>query len=244
LSSKESDKNDEFVREADDSSGNGSDESDDSDEFECQVQGNNRLDQYCENKDELQHDQQEEGLNHGHTNTQRKNHTPKPGPRNEPISWDDRIRDLYDFKETFGHCRVQQRFKDNPGLGRFVATMRSSKKRIKQGTYSGSVLTPARINELDELGFEWGQKNKVEHRIEQLKALKELHGHLRVTKTLDKELAAFCKYTRAARRKPASTRSICTEERIKALDDLGFEWNLRNHLLVSWFDQRIEQRPL
>ena len=158
LSSKESDKNDEFVREADDSSGNGSDESDDSDEFECQVQGNNRLDQYCENKDELQHDQQEEGLNHGHTNTQRKNHTPKPGPRNEPISWDDRIRDLYDFKETFGHCRVQQRFKDNPGLGRFVATMRSSKKRIKQGTYSGSVLTPARINELDELGLSGDKK--------------------------------------------------------------------------------------
>jgi len=42
LLSKESDENDEFVREADDSSGNGSDESDDSDEFECQVQGTNR----------------------------------------------------------------------------------------------------------------------------------------------------------------------------------------------------------
>jgi len=59
-----------------------------------------------------------------------------------------------------------------------------------------------------------------------LKALKEAHGHLRVTLTLDKKLASFCKDMTEARRKPGSKRMIITtEERIRALDELGFEWN-------------------
>ena len=83
------------------SSGNGSNESDNSDEFECQAQF--EVDQYCENKDELQHDdEQEEEMNHGQTNTQTKDHIPKPGPRNEPIPWGDRIRDLRGFKRYLG----------------------------------------------------------------------------------------------------------------------------------------------
>jgi len=80
------------------------------------------------------------------------------------------------------------------------------------------------------------QISSFQQRIEQLKAFKEAHGHLRVTDTLDKKLAGFCRSTRHARRNP--DRSM-TEERIKALDDLGFEWNLRNHL--SSFEDRIEQ---
>jgi len=254
---------DSAVREADDSSDNGSDESDYSDdEFECQVQGTyNRLevDQYCENKDELQHDdEQEEELNRGHTNTQTKNRTREKGPykrRDGPIPWEDRIRDLKVFKETFGHCRVKKSFKDNPGLGRFVATIRSYKNRIKRGAYSGSVLTPARIKALEELGFEWHREQKkrsntneptrsFDQRIDQLKAFKELHGHLRVTKSLDQKLASFCVRMREARRKPTPRGRIITEERIKALDELGFQWNDLHQLTtgqVRSFEQRIDQ---
>ena len=240
----ESDENDEFVRERDDSSGNGSDESD-SDKSECQAQGNYRLevDQYCENKDELQHDEQEEELNQGHANTEKKRRGRKPGYDNDPaISWDHRIRDLKDFKEKFGNCRVKQRFKDNPSLGRFVHNMRLYKNRIKKGEYSGSILTPARINELDELGFEWsGQQKNFEQWMEQLKAFKKAHGHLRVTHTLDENLTRLCGHLRDARwkRKPVYTETMTTTaEIIKALDDLGFEWtNVRE----SSFEQHVEQ---
>ena len=61
-----------------------------------------------------------------------------------------------------------------------------------------------------------------EQRIEQLKVFQEAHGHLRVTGTLDKNLASFCCRMRQARRKPESLGKIITEERSKALDELGF----------------------
>jgi len=142
-------------RQIDDSSGNGSDESD-SDEFEWHAQGNNRsqVHQYC---DELQTDEQENALNHGLPNTQRKSRTRKPDNRkrpNERISWDDRIQDLKAFKETFGHCRVKQKFENNPALGRFVNKMRDYKNIIKRGILSkGRFLTPARINRWKSWGL-------------------------------------------------------------------------------------------
>ena len=222
----------------------GRSEADDEEAMEIEEkQGDNifEVDQYCEN--ELQHDKPEEDLNQGHTNTQRKSRTSKPVPykrRVERIPWDDRIQDLKDFKETFGHCRVKQRFKDNPALATFVTTMRNYKNKTKRGTCTeASFLTPARINELDELGFEWLARLKTfEDHIDELKAFKELHGHIRVTNALDRKLAGFCMSMREARRNPESGRMTITEERIKALNDLGFKW--KNALKQS-FEERVEQ---
>jgi len=170
------------------------------------------------------------------------------------MSWDDhdRIQDLKDFRETLGHCRVKRRFKGNPALAAFVFTMRNYKNKIKRGAYSGYFLTVARINELDEPGFEWNEKEQptnmrlFEQRIDQLKAFKELHGHLRITDALDKNLASYCGRMRQARLKPNSGGLTITEEKIMALDELGFEWNeqlQRPHLNVRIrsFEERIEQ---
>jgi len=71
------------------------------------------------------------------------------------------------------------------------------------------------------------QTRSFEQRIEELKVFKEAHGHLHVTETLDKNLASFCQAMKQARRKPTSRRMNITEERIKALDDLGFEWGAK-----------------
>jgi len=42
---------------------------------------------------------------------------------------------------------------------------------------------------------------------------------------VDKSLSAFCGNMRQARRNPGRGMAINKEERIKALDDLGFDWN-------------------
>ena len=43
------------------------------------------------------------------------------------------------------------------------------------------IITEDRINALDELGFEWEANNKLfDIRVEELKAFKEKHGHVRV----------------------------------------------------------------
>ena len=62
-----------------------------------------------------------------------------------------------------------------------------------------------------------------EERIEDLQSFKEKHGHVRVTVTHDKSLGAFCKNMRTARHETGTSRTAITEDRIKALDELGFE---------------------
>ena len=60
---------------------------------------------------------------------------------------------------------------------------------------SGMIITAERIKALDDLGFDWNAQvqapRSFEHRIEQLRAFKDVHGHFRVTPTLDTNLAAF-----------------------------------------------------
>ncbi len=78
-----------------------------------------------------------------------------------------------------------------------------------------------------------------QERIQQLKAYKEKHGHLMVKGKKDKSLAIFCTNVRAVRRKPGIKIGIkLTEERIKSLDDIGFDWNPSKRYLH--FEERLE----
>ena len=65
----------------------------------------------------------------------------------EPIdaSWSERFSELIKFKELNGHCRVPQRFAENPKLGRWAARQRKSIRR-KQ-------LSKERARLLEEIGF-------------------------------------------------------------------------------------------
>jgi len=72
-----------------------------------------------------------------------------------------------------------------------------------------------------------GGQDKVVRGIEELKAFKKKHGHVRVTGKHDKGLASFCLVMRSARR-GTRTRTVINEDRVKALDELGFYWGLKN----------------
>jgi len=61
-----------------------------------------------------------------------------------------------------------------------------------------------------------------EERIEELEACKAKHGHVRVTVRHDQSFAKFSQNTRAARR--GTGRMPIIDNRIKALDELGFDW--------------------
>ena len=74
-----------------------------------------------------------------------------------------------------------------------------------------------------------------EHRIKELEAFKAKHGHVNVTVKHDKSLYGFCANVRTARR-GRSSRPIA-EDRIKALDELGFTWEDTN----KSFEERIEE---
>ena len=132
-------------------------------------------------------------------------------------SFEKRVEELKAFKEKHGHVRVTG--KHDKSLHRFCADVKSARR----GTKPGKVITEDRIKALDELGFAWKMNKSFEERIEEVKAFKEKHGHVRVTVKHDKSLANFCKDMRCARR-GTKTGAVITEDRIKALDEVGFEW--------------------
>jgi len=73
-----------------------------------------------------------------------------------------------------------------------------------------------------------------EDRIEQLRIFKAHFGHLNVREKLDKKLYEFCRRTRRGRRGKGSAK--ITEERIAALDAIGFDWKLTKETALSCSD--------
>ena len=66
-------------------------------------------------------------------------------------SFDDRIDDLMEYKQTHGHLNVK--FKNDESLYQFCAHVRHS---LKQPEKNGTIkLTGERISRLDALGFKW-----------------------------------------------------------------------------------------
>lgn len=128
------------------------------------------------------------------------------------------------FKEKFGHTKVTPKY--DKKLAGYCADIRNA-KRHPNANY-GRNFKDKHFKAFDELGFVWnpkkeGDEKSFDYRIQQLRAFKEKYGHLRPTKKHDTNLAHFVANIRKARRNPERAIRV-TDERIKALDAIGFEW--------------------
>ena len=145
------------------------------------------------------------------------------------VPFERRIAQLHEYKQTHGHLRVSRHEDEN--LYRFIINIRSS---FKSGGKIGIRITPERIQALKLVGLDldmgtgWGGNNitflKFAERLEQLKAFKLQHGHLSIKVADDKSLYNFCNSIRYARRHPGRSNLALTEEKIRALDEIGFLW--------------------
>ena len=154
--------------------------------------------------------------------------------------WEERFNELVEFKKVHGHCNVKQRSRvsrENGTLCNFVKKMRSLKKRYDRQQYSGSVLTPSRIERLDRLGFVWdrrdGQQIKsFDDRMQELAVFKAEHGHADIPRSLEDNmsLARWACVVRQSYRqqqqggKPALT---LTKEMIERLEAIGFRLRVK-----------------
>ena len=137
-------------------------------------------------------------------------------------SFEQRIDDLRAYKEKHGHLRVKQ--SDNKSLCNFYNHMRHARNNPEK---SDMTLSDKQIASLDALGFDWSERNKsFEQRIEDLRAYKEEHGHIRVKRSEDKSLYDFCNHMRRARKDPEKSSMALTDDRISSLDALGFDWKM------------------
>ena len=143
----------------------------------------------------------------------------------------DRVDELKAYKEKHGHLNVLR--KDDASLYDFCHHLRQSRRAILTGKGKGTYrLDETRIAALDAIGFEW-EAGAVKDanffdRVNELKVFKERHGHLNIRKKEDRSLYGFCNNLRGTRRDMISgkgSRRKLTEDRIAALDAIGFNWN-------------------
>jgi flagellar biosynthesis GTPase FlhF len=149
-----------------------------------------------------------------------------PKARGKNKTFDNRMEDLKQYKETHGHVNVS--ISVDKSLAQFCAQTRYT--HYNPGKSKGKQLTIENIARLDALGFIWTTQEYVtrsfDERIEDLKVYKQTHGHLSVKIHEDNSLFGFCKDVRHSLKQVEKdcTRKL-TVERIQKLDDIGFTWN-------------------
>ncbi|KAG7359854.1 helicase domain protein [Nitzschia inconspicua] len=143
--------------------------------------------------------------------------------------WDDRFQELLLFQQEHGHLLVPHSYPPNQKLAQWVKRQRHQFKRKKLGHHS--TLTDEREQQLLEVGFIFDSHRAVWHaRFETLKAYRLANGHCGIpAKYEDGSLNVWIKHQRRQYLLFINgERSTMTEERIAALNSIGFNWNPRN----------------
>ena len=84
-----------------------------------------------------------------------KRQTTKVHPQHERHEriWNQRLKELKEYKEKHGNCNVPRRYQDNKSLGEWVSTQRKHYRLKEEGKYS--TMSKARIDQLNAIGFVW-----------------------------------------------------------------------------------------
>jgi len=152
--------------------------------------------------------------------------------------WDRRFKELRDFHDKHGHCRVLKR--EHPQLGVFVQNLRKEYKRSVMGKESS--LTDDRVEALRAIDFDFGtnRESTWAKRRADLDDFWETEGHSNVPQDYseDSSLGKWCMNQRSHyRNRKNGQEGSMTQERIDSLEDVDFEWNIRE---VRW--RRMWQR--
>ena len=140
-------------------------------------------------------------------------------------TFEQRITDLRAYKEKNGHVNVKGN--EDMSLYNFCKHNRYARNNPEKGQMT---LSDDKIASLDALGFTWNSKPNIksfEQRIDDLRAYKEKHGHMKVKQKEDKSRADFCKRMRQAHKNPGKSRAALSDDRIASMDALGFDWGVR-----------------
>jgi len=144
--------------------------------------------------------------------------------------WHFHLQELKAFKRRFGHAHVPPRWRPNPGLAKWAATLRSFPGRLSDD----------QLRVLLSLGFDFIHRDRfwLERYIE-LTDFHAKYGHCRVPESYERShrLLNWTKNVRARRNSQAPWR-------IKRLDALGFSWDIFGDKWEQGFEelQRFKMR--
>ena len=165
--------------------------------------------------------------------------------KSEQFCFDNGFNDLQEYKEKHGHCNVAE--KDDRRLYSWCYKIRNTVTRVRDGKYPSLSLTEEQVQKLSDIGFDFSAVNRdksFDDRIKDLVAFKEEYGHCRVPQKINKSLQTWCAKVRKDYDLPLDERSILNEERIKQLEDLGFEWANVNPLNKPTSNKKFDERVI
>jgi len=143
--------------------------------------------------------------------------------KEEKIIFSDRVEALTSYYQKNGHIQVKN--SENKSLATFCYNARRFRLHPEKASMK---LSEGQIAALDALNFEWNPLNRsrksFSERLDQLRAFKEEHGHLAITKKQNRSLAGFCNKVRSVRKTPDDNKLKLTKENVSSLDELGFDW--------------------
>ncbi|MEI6091226.1 MAG: helicase associated domain-containing protein [bacterium] len=133
----------------------------------------------------------------------------------EPLEtmFEKQFADFLEFKAKYGHVLVPKIFPEKPSLGLWVNSLRS---------------TPYKIRHLDRLnneGFVWNSiTEKWQNVFRELVEFKRTHGHFSVTKAKPEDEKLSSWVFRMRKLKRLGNYTLLTDDKIKLLDSIGFNW--------------------
>lgn len=130
------------------------------------------------------------------------------------LDWNKMFSALQDYRKRHGNCNVPANWKENPQLGRWVASMRYRRK--VEG------LPPDQVKKLDSINFIWAPSDAAWNKMYDLiVAFKKKHGHCNVPAQWkgNAHLASW-----VANQRHRHKMGTMTPEREKKLTAIKFEW--------------------
>ncbi|KAL9182351.1 hypothetical protein ACHAXT_013003 [Thalassiosira profunda] len=144
--------------------------------------------------------------------------------------WGEWISALEEYKAEHGHVDVPLKYAKNAQLGGWVNNQRSEYRRFRRNKGETTGMTEERVKELEGMGFRWTvreSRTPWSQRFEELKAHKKQRGDCNVPNNWpdNQPLAAWVAKQRSQYRLyERGSNSGLTEDRVKQLEELGFDW--------------------
>jgi hypothetical protein len=142
------------------------------------------------------------------------------------VAWEDRLRELADYRKIHGHCNVPQNCSDHTKLAQWVKTQRKEYRLQAEGKISQ--ITTFRVQELDSLDFEWDIHGTAwKDRLSELADYRRIQGHCNVPQRYS-ENSKLAMWVKTQKKQYnfflEGKKSQMTLHRIQELESLGFEW--------------------
>ncbi|HDY67604.1 MAG TPA: hypothetical protein ENH85_07425, partial [Candidatus Scalindua sp.] len=141
--------------------------------------------------------------------------------------WKEMFALLKEYKDKHGNYNVPQKWTGNRQLGSWVSSQRAY--------YRDKKLSNDKIKHLEEIGFEWDiYESQWEQMFAMLKKYKDKHGDCNVPRDWTENIQ-LANWANAQRGRYRITK--LSDERIKCLEEIGFEWDT---LESQWEEMFVE----